>query len=126
MILRAIPLYITLLFLSACSMSDLPFVYQREFQQGTDFQAEDVERLEVGMSRQQVRFLIGTPDINDPFNQDRWDYMYRFRPSSRGDGEPKQKQLTVYFDGDRLVGAEGKYVEEGSALRAGVPSRSDS
>jgi outer membrane protein assembly factor BamE len=108
--------------LSACSVSDLPFVYQQEFQQGTVLEAADVKRLEMGMSRRQVRFLIGSPDIVDPFNSNRWDYVYRYRPSSKGSGEPEQRSLTVFFDGDRLVGAQGDFVPTDSKLHAGADS----
>lgn len=121
MILRSIPIYITLLLITGCSVSDLPFVYEREFQQGTVLEAEDVERLEAGMSRRQVRFLIGSPDIVSPFGNQRWDYVYRFRPASTDDDtEPKSRRLTIFFDGDRVVGAKGDFIEPDSELHAGA------
>lgn len=109
--------------LAGCStsVSDLPFVYNQEFQQGTVLEAEDVERLEIGMTRRQVRFLIGSPDVVSPFNQNRWDYVYRFRPSSNDDSEPEERHLSVFFDGDKLIGARGDFVEPDSKLAAGVP-----
>ncbi|GEM_PF-5869756 len=122
MILRASLLYITLGILSGCSVSQLPFVYRQEFQQGTVLEAEDIKRLEVGMSRRQVRFLVGSPDIVDPFNSNRWDYVYRYRPSSKGSGEPEERSLTIFFDGDRLVGARGDSVPSDSELHAGADS----
>jgi outer membrane protein assembly factor BamE len=120
MILRSIAIYITLLLLSGCSVSDLPFVYQQEFQEGTVLEAEDVERLEVGMSRQQVRFLIGSPDIVSPFGNQRWYYRYRFRPSSKSNREPEKRRLTVFFDGEQVVGARGDFIEPDSELHVGA------
>ena len=111
---KLLTVYIALLSLTACSVSDLPFVYRADLQQGTVLEAERVERLEPGMSRRQVRFLVGTPDIDDPFHADRWDYTYRFVP---GDGGPvTREQLTVFFDGDRLIAARGTHIDEDSEL----------
>ncbi|MFQ5760576.1 MAG: outer membrane protein assembly factor BamE, partial [Acidiferrobacterales bacterium] len=49
-------------------------IYRPEVQQGNVVTQEMVSQLKIGMSRRQVRFLLGTPLIEDPFHQDRWDY----------------------------------------------------
>ena len=51
-------------------------VYRASISQGNLVQEEDLAQLEVGMTRKQVRFLLGTPMIDDPFHRDRWDYVY--------------------------------------------------
>lgn len=51
-------------------------VYRASISQGNLIEQEDLDQVEVGMTRIQVRFLLGTPMIDDPFHQDRWDYVY--------------------------------------------------
>ena len=51
-------------------------VYRASISQGNLLKDEDVEQVQVGMTRSQVRFLLGTPMIDDPFHRDRWDYVY--------------------------------------------------
>ncbi len=59
----------TLVFASGC-------VYRANISQGNLIKQEDMDQVEVGMTRNQVRFLLGTPLIDDPFHEDRWDYVY--------------------------------------------------
>jgi outer membrane protein assembly factor BamE len=54
-------------------------VYQANLSQGNLLKQEDLDQVEIGMTRNQVRFLLGTPMIDDPFHQDRWDYIYFIR-----------------------------------------------
>lgn len=73
-------------------------VYQVDVQQGNKLEPKDVERVKVGMTRNQVRFLLGTPMVSDVFHDDRWDYFYYFRPGRSND--PERRWLIVWFDGD--------------------------
>ncbi|MGD8709152.1 MAG: outer membrane protein assembly factor BamE [Ectothiorhodospiraceae bacterium] len=114
---KSFALYIALLVLSGCSVSDLPFVYHPDLQQGTVLTEADVNRLQVGMTREQVRFILGTPTLDDPFHKDRWDYVYELIP---GDGAKRERHhLTVFFKNDRLARAKGDFVPAGSRLAAG-------
>lgn len=73
-------------------------VYQAALSQGNLLDQEDIDQLEVGMTRGQVRFLLGTPMIDDPFHDNRWDYVYYLRI-----GREKatfKRWLSVYFDGE--------------------------
>ena len=51
-------------------------VYRQSIAQGNLVEQEDLDQVEVGMTRNQVRFLLGTPMIDDPFDKNRWDYVY--------------------------------------------------
>jgi len=51
-------------------------VYRANISQGNLIKQEDLDQVEVGMTRNQVRFLLGTPMIDDPFHANRWDYVY--------------------------------------------------
>ena len=58
----------------------------------------------LGMSREQVRFVLGTPLVSDIFHADRWDYVYRFQP---GKGAAQERRLTVIFEDGRLLRLDG-------------------
>lgn len=75
--------------------------YRMNVQQGNYLEAEAVDQLEIGMTQSQVRFLIGTPMIADPFNADRWDYVFFFKVG-RTRNEVKS-QLTVWFEDGKVV-----------------------
>lgn len=76
-------------------------VYQPALSQGNLLKQEDIERLEVGMTRNQVRFLLGTPMVDDPFHEERWDYLYYLRI---GRDEPvSTRWITVIFEGDTVA-----------------------
>ena len=68
-------------------------------QQGNYIDREMIAKLKPEMTRAQVRFLLGTPLIADPFNPNRWDYLYYHRPRGRIEDV---RRLTLYFEGDRL------------------------
>jgi outer membrane protein assembly factor BamE len=73
-------------------------VYRLDTQQGNLLDDDQVQQVEVGMTRSQVRFLLGTPMVSDPFSPDRWDYMYFYR-YGRG-GKVRKSHVVVFFDGD--------------------------
>jgi outer membrane protein assembly factor BamE len=51
-------------------------VYRANISQGNLIKQEDLDQAEPGMTKNQIRFLLGTPMIDDPFSRDRWDYVY--------------------------------------------------
>ena len=93
-----------MLALAACGGTKWGFPYRADIQQGNWITAEQVARLQPGMSREQVRFLLGTPTLQDIFHSDRWDYPYYNQP---GYGEPELRRFSVWFDGDFLARWEG-------------------
>lgn len=80
--------------------SKLLTVYKIDVQQGNALEAESVEKIKLGMSKEQVHFVLGTPLIIDSFHPDRWDYIYHFTP---GYGEQQRRQLTLIFDRDEVI-----------------------
>jgi hypothetical protein len=65
---------------------------------------EELNKLEPGMTRRQVQYIMGSPMIADVFHQDRWDYIYLMQP---GYGKPSSDHVTLYFEGDVLQRVEG-------------------
>ena len=80
-------------------------VYHLEVQQGNVVTQEMVDKLKPGMTRNQVRYVMGTPLVVDPFHPDRWDYYYYFRGSKEKTGEAQR--LTVIFKNNVLATVEG-------------------
>jgi outer membrane protein assembly factor BamE len=74
-----------------------------------------VSQLKLGQSRDQVRFILGTALLTDPFHADRWDYIYRFQP---GHGEAQQRRMAVYFADGKLVRIDGDVSSNPSASAA--------
>ncbi|MEJ8814939.1 outer membrane protein assembly factor BamE [Variovorax ureilyticus] len=78
--------------------------YKIEVVQGNFVSKEQVEALKPGMTRQQVREILGTSLLTDVFHSNRWDYVFTIR---RQGVEPQQRRLTLYFNGDVLDRFEG-------------------
>ena len=68
--------YTRITIIALISLSFSACVFQPSVQQGNFIEQEKVEQVEIGMTKNQIRFLMGTPMIDDPFNENRWDYVY--------------------------------------------------
>ena len=88
-------------------------VYRMSIQQGNYLVTDSVSQLKEGMTRSQVRFLLGTPMVPDAFDNDRWDYYYYF--NSRHIKQPLKRRLTVYFQDEKVQRYENQ----------GVPTQAD-
>lgn len=89
---------LTAITLSGCE-SWLPEAHKIDIQQGNQVNIEDLDRLKIGMTKQQVKYLLGTPLLQDAFHQNRWDYLYYIQP---GKQSARQSRVSLYFDGDTL------------------------
>lgn len=131
---RVLPL---LLLLSACGempKMEIPkfdpygyfSVYRQDIRQGNYVTQEMVSQLKVGQTREQVRFVLGTPLVTDPFHSNRWDYVYRLND---GKGTIQQRTLTVFFDADSKLARVGGDVlaadPNAPAQKAEVPKSGD-
>lgn len=90
--------------LGACARAPVPVPeivkpYRITIQQGNYVTREMVEQLKPGMTKEQVRFILGTPLVTDIFHADRWDYVFTFRRQGQ---EPQQRRLTAFFKADVL------------------------
>ena len=79
-------------------------VYRPDIQQGNLLSVKDIEQVQVGMTRSQVRFLLGTPMISDPFAPHRWDYIYRMEYGRSRSIDTAH--FIVFFEGDKVVKVE--------------------
>ena len=93
---------------TGCSWIKFPGVHKVDIQQGNIVDQEMIDKLRMGMTKSQVRFVLGTPLVVDTFNQSRWDYYYN-RVTSRG--KETQEQVTVLFDAEgKLERISGDYL----------------
>ena len=81
--------------------------YRIDIQQGNVVTQEMVSKLKAGLTRSQVRFVLGSPLVVDMFHSDRWDYIYLLQRQGKPDD---RRRLTVIFDGDKLLRLEGDVV----------------
>lgn len=92
--------------LSACSNIKFPGVYKVKIQQGNYIDQEMIEKLEAGLTKRQVRFIMGSPMIEDSFNQHRWDYFYNLKV---GDKKLRDNHFVIYFEDDKVTHWDGDY-----------------
>lgn len=108
-ILRALLLTASLLGLASCGFVGFPGVYKIDIEQGNLVTQEMIEQLQPGMSRRQVRFIMGSPLVEDTFQPDRWDYPYVIR---NGPDIIREAQVRIFFEGDKLVNVTGDYLPD--------------
>lgn len=88
--------------------------YKIDIQQGNAISQDMLDKLKPGMTPAQVRFILGSPLVEDPFHPNRWDYVYRYQKAGK---LTEQRRITVVFEGGRLKGVEGDVV----AAQAAAP-----
>ena len=93
--------------LAACGTPNLVKPYRMEIQQGNYISQEMVSQLKPGMTKEQVRFILGTPLVTDIFHADRWDYIY-FRDSQGRVRE--ERKIAVVFENGKLARVLGDVV----------------
>ena len=86
---------------SAVSLLGAGCVYRINIQQGNFLNQGAVDTVKEGMTRSQVRYLLGTPMVADSFNKERWDYIYYLKKGRSRHVD--SRRVTVYFDGDKVA-----------------------
>ena len=114
-----------LLFLGLIAGCAVPRIgpHRIDVQQGNALDQENVARLKTGLNRAQVRFLLGTPLVVDPFRTDRWDYVYLNYKSGQ---LTEQKRITLFFEGETLARIEGDVPEAAPAPRSAAVKSAES
>ena len=114
----------TVLLIAAISgCSTVPRVvheYKIDIQQGNVLTQEMVAQLKPGLTKDQVRFVLGTPVLMDMFHANRWDYVYRYQKGSTG--EVEMRKFSTYFDAnDKLARVAGDVTAADSSDASVVP-----
>lgn len=100
--LKVITLLLSVLLLASCS---IPRIFQVVISQGNLVDQEMLDKLEIGMTESQVKFVMGTPLISDTFYPNRWDY---FTSVTQGENSYTNQKITLYFKDNKLVSWEGE------------------
>ena len=99
------------LLLALASLGGCGIIYKPDVQQGNLLEKKNVEELKPGMTKRQVIALMGSPSVQNPFAQNRWDYVASYQ--HRG-GPVDVRRLTLFFKNDALVRTEGNFFAENS------------
>ena len=107
--MRFILIFISLCLLYACSRSydggfNAPLLHKIDIQQGNVVDQEMLDQLKPGMDKKQVKFIMGTPVLIDPFHNERWEYIYSFQ---EGGTVREQRHITLHFENDKLAYISG-------------------
>jgi outer membrane protein assembly factor BamE len=115
---RHLIFFLAFIFLTACSVkSPIDYfeakIYKLDVQQGNIITAEMLMGLKPGMTRAQVKFVLGTPLIQDSFDRDRWDYVYKM---IKNDQIIDQRHVILRFKDDELVDVKGDIIQSNDIL----------
>ena len=107
--MRFILIFISLCLLGGCSRSydggfNAPLLHKIDIQQGNVVDQEMLDQLKPGMDKKQVKFIMGTPVLIDPFHNERWEYIYSFQ---EGGTVREQRHITLHFENDKLAYISG-------------------
>lgn len=89
---------------TACSS----WVFRRDIPQGNFLEQRNIDKLQIEMTKEQVKFVLGSPVLIDSFNDDTWHYVYRFK-SGRDEAFNQKKQFILKFKDGKLASAEGDF-----------------
>lgn len=91
--------------LSACSS----WVFRIDIPQGNFLDIKDVEKLRIGMTKEQVVFVLGNPILRDSFNKNTYYYVYEMKRGMSGYGEDFRKELIIQFEEDKIAKVTGDF-----------------
>ena len=95
---------LTALTLSSCSS----WVFRYDVAQGNYLEQKSIDKLQVDMTKEQVKFILGSPVVVDAFDNNTWSYVYKLK-SGRNKRFDSKKQFILKFTDDKLVSATGDF-----------------
>ncbi|MEH8019998.1 outer membrane protein assembly factor BamE [Rheinheimera metallidurans] len=101
-VIATLVLVIGLLSLNGCSS----WVYRIDVPQGNFLEQKDIDKLRIAMTKEQVKYVLGTPVASNAFDNDTWHYFYALKG---GNGSQFKKQLIVEFKEDKLIDLKGDF-----------------
>ena len=99
-----VAIIVTALTLSSCSS----WVFRYDVPQGNYLEQKSIDKLQVGMTKEQVKFILGSPVVVDAFNNNTWSYVYKLK-SGRDKDFDIRKQFIINFFADKLISASGDF-----------------
>lgn len=111
---------VPVLFLTSALLVSGCSAYRIDVRQGNYVDQEMVAQLRKGMTRDQVRFALGSPLVVDMFRENRWDYVYRF---TEGWDDPQTRRLSLFFVDDKLDSVEGDVMADDGSTEVAETQR---
>lgn len=105
--LKHLTIVVAITMLAGCQYFKFPGVYKIDIQQGNIITQDMIDDLKPGMTKRQVRYIMGNPLIQDTFNPNRWDYFYSLK---KADGSETKEKVSILFENDKLVSFSGDYI----------------
>jgi outer membrane protein assembly factor BamE len=112
--MKVIILLAILILINGCSTFRFPGVHRISVQQGNVISQVMVDKLKPGMTKSQVRYILGNPVIDDSLNQQRWDYVYTLQIAG---GDVLRRVLILHFRDQRLSYFEGDFLPTEEAAK---------
>lgn len=103
MLLRTLTL-LSLIFITACSS----WVYRLNIAQGNFIENKDIDKLQIAMTKEQVKFILGSPVVMDTFDKNTWYYIYHFK-SGRSENLNVKQKFIIHFENDKIASVESDY-----------------
>ncbi|QJR79734.1 outer membrane protein assembly factor BamE [Alteromonas pelagimontana] len=98
-------LFAVVLSSTACSN----WIYRIDVPQGNFLDDRDVKKLRIGMSKEQVIYVLGRPVVKDSFDHDTWYYVYDMKRGMSKRGKDFQKQMVISFEENKVAKVEGDF-----------------
>ena len=99
-----VAIIVTTLTLSSCSS----WVFRYDVPQGNYLEQKSIDKLQVGMTKEQVKFILGSPVVIDTFNDNTWSYVYKLK-SGRNRDFDQRKEFIINFSEDKVISASGDF-----------------
>ncbi len=95
---------VLVLSLASCSS----WVFRRDIPQGNYLEQNDIDKLQIAMTKEQVKFILGSPVLVDSFSNDTWHYVYKFK-SGRNTKFDAEKKFIIKFAEDKVISVSGDF-----------------
>jgi outer membrane protein assembly factor BamE len=100
---------VVLLFLTFCTTACSDWIYRIDVPQGNFLDEKDVEKLRIGMTKEQVIFVLGRPILKDAFDKDTWYYIYKMKRGMKKRGEDFEKHMVIRFNDDKVTAVDSDF-----------------
>ena len=120
--MRTLLVVLAALAITGCANLFEPIVYKLPTRQGNVIEQKQLDQLKLGMNRDQVKFLLGTPIAASPFRSDRWDYLGYYKGPR---GKAASRTVSLYFENEVLAKMEGQVLASAATDKTSIEPTPD-
>lgn len=100
---------IALILLTSMGTACSSWIYRIDIPQGNFLDERDVKKLRIGMTKEQVTYVLGKPVVQDSFDHDTWYYFYEMKRGMKKRGDDFEKRMVISFVDNKLVNIESDF-----------------